>query len=102
MAKGLFGSLKGVDAFGKVCHVATLGSYILMTIPQTTEDVKVKTRTGAFCRIQQRQAFQLLMLNVLLILSDFAFGCNHTGIHYNGVLGLPADHDRYVYSRGQE
>jgi len=31
MAKGLFGSLKGVDAFGK-----------------TTEDVKVKTRTGAF------------------------------------------------------
>ncbi|KAG6837199.1 hypothetical protein H0H93_013426 [Arthromyces matolae] len=31
MAKGLFGGLKGVDAFGK-----------------TTEDVKVKTRTGAF------------------------------------------------------
>jgi len=31
MAKGLFSSLKGVDAFGK-----------------TTEDVKVKTRTGAF------------------------------------------------------
>ncbi|KIM43117.1 hypothetical protein M413DRAFT_443928 [Hebeloma cylindrosporum] len=34
MAKGLFGSLKGVDAFGK-----------------TTEDVKVKTRTGAFLTI---------------------------------------------------
>ncbi|TDL22172.1 endoplasmic reticulum-derived transport vesicle ERV46 [Rickenella mellea] len=31
MAKGLFGGLKGVDAFGK-----------------TTEDVKVKTKTGAF------------------------------------------------------
>jgi len=31
MARGLFSSLKGVDAFGK-----------------TTEDVKVKTRTGAF------------------------------------------------------
>ncbi|KAF7422377.1 hypothetical protein PC9H_010533 [Pleurotus ostreatus] len=34
MAKGLFASLKGVDAFGK-----------------TTEDVKVKTRTGAFLTI---------------------------------------------------
>lgn len=34
MAKGLFGGLKGVDAFGK-----------------TTEDVKVKTRTGAFLTI---------------------------------------------------
>jgi len=31
MAKGLFGGLKGVDAFGK-----------------TMEDVKVKTKTGAF------------------------------------------------------
>ncbi|KAG6918770.1 hypothetical protein DXG01_011961 [Tephrocybe rancida] len=34
MAKGLFGGLKGVDAFGK-----------------TTEDVKVKTRTGALLTI---------------------------------------------------
>jgi len=34
MAKGLFSSLKGVDAFGK-----------------TTEDVKVKTRTGALLSI---------------------------------------------------
>jgi len=34
MAKGLFAGLKGVDAFGK-----------------TTEDVKVKTRTGAFLTI---------------------------------------------------
>jgi len=34
MAKGLFANLKGVDAFGK-----------------TTEDVKVKTRTGAFLTI---------------------------------------------------
>jgi len=34
MAKGLFGGLKGIDAFGK-----------------TTEDVKVKTRTGAFLTI---------------------------------------------------
>ena len=50
MAKGLFGSLKGVDAFGKVCHVATLRNDMLMTT-QTTEDVKVKTRTGAFCKI---------------------------------------------------
>ena len=35
-------------------------------------------------------------------LSDFDFCCNHTGVHYNGVPGLPADHDRYVYSRRQE
>ncbi|KAF8635885.1 hypothetical protein AX15_000066 [Amanita polypyramis BW_CC] len=34
MAKGLFGGLKGMDAFGK-----------------TTDDVKVKTRTGAFLTI---------------------------------------------------
>lgn len=34
MAKGLFGGLKGIDAFGK-----------------TTEDVKVKTRTGALLTI---------------------------------------------------
>ncbi|KAL0961323.1 hypothetical protein HGRIS_006281 [Hohenbuehelia grisea] len=34
MAKGLFNNLKGIDAFGK-----------------TTEDVKVKTRTGAFLTI---------------------------------------------------
>ncbi|KAK0221743.1 endoplasmic reticulum-derived transport vesicle ERV46 [Armillaria fumosa] len=34
MAKGLFGALKGIDAFGK-----------------TTDDVKVKTRTGAFLTI---------------------------------------------------
>lgn len=47
MAKGLFASLKGVDAFGKVSwepwseRVGHNASF------QTTEDVKVKTRTGA-------------------------------------------------------
>lgn len=49
MAKGLFASLKGVDAFGKVrIHFSRPRNFVSYTTYQTTEDVKVKTRTGAF------------------------------------------------------
>ena len=51
MAKGLFASLKGVDAFGKVCYAPVFRPppNPPLMLYQTTEDVKVKTRTGALC-----------------------------------------------------
>jgi len=49
MAKGLFSALKGIDAFGKVCteaHLTSVIQYSQLGL-QTSEDVKIKTRTGA-------------------------------------------------------
>jgi hypothetical protein len=52
MAKGFLSGFKGIDAFGKVrtdyIEVATgKTDHVCIAHNQTTEDVKVKTRTGA-------------------------------------------------------
>lgn len=51
MAKGVFGgSFKGVDGFGKVLCSSMLREKPLTDVTtKTAEDVKIKTRTGAFC-----------------------------------------------------
>ena len=44
-------NLKGVDAFGKVRRtcVSPVDRVLMFGDIQTAEDVKIKTKTGAFC-----------------------------------------------------
>jgi hypothetical protein len=72
MGKGLFSSLKGIDAFGKVillCDAFPL-TWVFIAIPmQTMEDVKVKTRTGAFCEFSSVAVVYFIWLQGYLLVT---------------------------------
>lgn len=74
MAKGLFGGLKGVDAFGKVGTSKIVGwlmAHSYLPTIQTMEDVKVKTRTGAFCELK------LILCDIRMCLTHICAPSDH-------------------------
>ncbi len=66
---------------------------------QTTDDVKVKTRTGAFCKAF---FFLELVVGFSSYYSDHPLCRYHTCIYHHGIFRLPSSKYRHFHRRGHK